>query len=57
MKASFVVARILQNFENIKNCDDKPWTEHFGLNLSNENGIIAELIQSQSQETKVSEKT
>jgi len=57
MKASFVVVRILQHFKSIRSCDERPWTEHFGLNLSNENGVLVELIRSQDQETKVGGKT
>ncbi|RDL41029.1 uncharacterized protein BP5553_01008 [Venustampulla echinocandica] len=45
MEASYVAVRILQTFSAIKNCDPRPWTEHFGLNLSNENGVQLELVR------------
>lgn len=45
MQASFVTVRLLQNFSSIKPGDDKPWVEHFGLNLSNDNGCVVEVTK------------
>ena len=42
MEASYIAIRILQTFSKIKNCDYRPWTEHIGLNISTENGVIIE---------------
>jgi len=42
-EASYIAIRMLQTFPKIKNCDFRPWKEHLGLNLSNENGVFIEL--------------
>ena len=45
MEASYAAVRILQNFSGIKNRDPRAWTEHLGLNLSNGNGVLVELVR------------
>ena len=43
MEASYAMVRILQTFTYIKSRDRRGFTEHIGLNLFNENGVIVEL--------------
>lgn len=45
MEASYAVVRILQTFPKLKSRDSREFTEHIGLNLSNENGVIVELMR------------
>lgn len=45
MEASYVTVRMLQTFSQVKNRDTRPWTEKIGLNLSNENGVVIELVR------------
>ncbi|KAI9760533.1 MAG: hypothetical protein M4579_001618 [Chaenotheca gracillima] len=42
-EASNIMVRLLQTFSTIKNRDPRPWVEHIGLNLSNENGVILQM--------------
>ncbi len=44
-EASYVVIRMLQTFKGVRNRDSREWQEHFGLNLSNENGVVVELVR------------
>lgn len=45
MAASYAAVRILQTFSDIKNHDPRGWSEYLGLNLSNGNGVIVELVR------------
>lgn len=45
MEASFVAVRMLQSFSEINPRDPRPWTEKVGLNLSNKNGVVVELVR------------
>ncbi|KAJ5424805.1 hypothetical protein N7445_010778 [Penicillium cf. griseofulvum] len=44
LEASYTTIRIIQTFERLENRDVRPWTEKIGLNLSNKNGVIMELV-------------
>jgi cytochrome P450 len=44
LEASYATIRIIQTFERLENRDVRPWTEKIGLNLSNKNGVLVELV-------------
>jgi hypothetical protein len=44
LEASYATIRIIQTFERLENRDGRPWTEKIGLNLSNKNGVLVELV-------------
>lgn len=46
MEASYVTARLLQTFSSLESMDDRAWTEHLGLNLTNKNGTVVKLSYS-----------
>ena len=43
MEASYAVVRILQRYLSLESHDTRGFTEHIGLNLSNDNGVIVGL--------------
>ena len=43
MEASYAVVRLLQKYPSIESHDSRGFTEHIGLNLSNDNGVIVGL--------------
>ena len=43
MEASYAVVRILQKYPSLESHDSRGFTEHIGLNLSNDNGVIVGL--------------
>lgn len=45
LEASYATIRIIQTFDRLENRDVRPWTEKIGLNLSNKNGVLVELVQ------------
>lgn len=44
-EASYAAVRLIQTFGEIRNRDTRPWTEKIGLNLSNKNGVLVEMVQ------------
>ncbi|KAL3479205.1 cytochrome P450 [Aspergillus californicus] len=44
LEALYAANRIVQTFSHIENRDVRPLTEKIGLNLSNKNGLIVELV-------------
>ena len=36
---AYILTRILQEFQDVKSRDDRPWKENFGLTLCNLNGV------------------
>ncbi|KAJ5471616.1 hypothetical protein N7530_008973 [Penicillium desertorum] len=47
-EAGYTITRIMQQFESIENRDPNPWTEDFGLTLSNANGTKVALTPVQN---------
>ncbi|TPX15828.1 uncharacterized protein E0L32_000162 [Thyridium curvatum] len=45
MEASYATVRLLQIFSSVKPRDEKGWRENLGLNLSNLNGTVVELVR------------
>ncbi|KAL2870553.1 cytochrome P450 monooxygenase afumB [Aspergillus lucknowensis] len=44
LEASYATIRIIQTFARVENRDVRPWTEKIGLNLSNKNGVLVEMV-------------
>lgn len=44
-EASYVIFRLLREFENIQSTDPLPWTESMGLSLRNKNGVMVTLTR------------
>ncbi|KUJ14336.1 putative cytochrome P450 oxidoreductase [Mollisia scopiformis] len=44
-ETSYVIIRLLQTFKEIKPRDSRPWKEHMGLNLRNDNGCWLEVVR------------
>ncbi|KAL8786858.1 MAG: hypothetical protein Q9195_008015 [Heterodermia aff. obscurata] len=42
LEASYILVRIVQTFETVRNRDERVWVEKMGLNLFNENGVLVE---------------
>lgn len=45
MEASYILVRLLQEYDDIQPRDVRPWQEHLGLILSNLHGTIVGLIK------------
>ncbi|KAE8384462.1 cytochrome P450 [Aspergillus alliaceus] len=45
LEASYATIRIIQTFERLENRDVRPCIEKIGLNLSNKNGVLVELVR------------
>lgn len=45
MEASYATVRLLQIFSSVKPRDEQGWRENLGLNLSNLNGTVVELVR------------
>lgn len=44
-EAGYIIVRLVQTFKEIKPRDSRPWKEHMGLNLRNDNGCWLEVIR------------
>jgi hypothetical protein len=48
MEASYIIVRLLQEFEEIKREDDRPWQAHVALTAKNVNGCVVSLKPAES---------
>lgn len=52
MEASYILVRLLQEFDGIEQRDSRPWQEHLGLILSNLHGTLVGLKRKSGADSK-----
>lgn len=51
-EASYILARMVQTFEQLQRIDNEPWIESIGMGTTSANGIKVKLVPTVSHVTK-----